>query len=292
MKKLFVFLMLCVFTPAVLQARTVDVSAAYVGASHFDQVRASAVAALTLNTLAGVEAKYIDDDSFKDPIYAVALPVELDFDFLKLNLRPFYYFKNKSKEATFQDASAWGISTRVTMTLEEDTANDLYTHAYVNASFARQQGTVLFDDGSADNQNYSQFAYTLGIAKNFFRRFGFEAAATAFQYPNGISGVQAFRGIMDQQELAFTQTFDYVHALGKYALGARLTWMWPDRASSLYLGYRYGEFYTADPEHSFVAGNTFGVLNNVHADLAYNHVRTVHNQDKRDILYVRLVASF
>ena len=74
MKKLFVFLMLCVFTPAVLQARTVDVSAAYVGASHFDQVRASAVAALTLNTLAGVEAKYIDDDSFKDPIYAVALP--------------------------------------------------------------------------------------------------------------------------------------------------------------------------------------------------------------------------
>lgn len=292
MKKLTLFITLLLLSSAALQARTVDVSAAYIGASHFDQARVSAVAAWSLNVLAGVEAKYVKEDGFKDPIYSVSLPVGLDFDYLKLDLKPFYYFKNKSKDEKYQDASAYGVSARLIMTLEDDTVNDLYTHAYLGASFARQKGTLAYSDGSLSNEDYTQFAYTLGLTKNFFRRFGFEAAGTVFQYPNGIDGVKAFRGIMDQQELASTQTYDVVHDLGKYALGTRLTWMWPDQQSSLYLGYRYGEFYTADPEHSFIAGNTFAITRDIHADLAYNHVRTVHNENKRDILYVRLVASF
>ena len=292
MKKITLFVTLLLLSSAALQARTVDVSAAYIGASHFDQARVSAVAAWSLNVLAGVEAKYVKENAFKDPVYSVNLPIELDFGYLKLDLKPFYYFKNKSQNESFQDSSAYGVSTRLIMTLEDDTVNDLYTHAYLGASFARQKGTLAYADGTWSNEDYSQFAYTLGLTKNFFRRFGFEAAGTVFQYPNGIEGVKSFRGIMDQQELAPTQTYDVVHDLGKYALGARMTWMWPDSQSSLYLGYRYGEFYTADPEHSFMAGNTFAITRDIHADLAYNHVRTVHNDNKRDILHVRLVASF
>ena len=135
-------------------------------------------------------------------------------------------------------------------------------------------------------------AYTLELHKNFFRMFGFQAAASVFQYPDGITGVRGLRSIMDQQELAFTQTFDVVHDLAKYTVGARITRMWPENNATLYLGYRYGEYYTADPEHSFIVGNSFAATRAISADIAYNHVRTIHNDNKRDIFYARLVFSF
>lgn len=292
MKKLILFFMLCAVSSAALQARTVDVSAAYIGSSRFDQVRAGAAAALSLNLLAGVEAKYIKEKDFKDPIYSVNVPFRMDFDLLKINITPFYYFKNKSDNPAYQDASAYGLATQFIMTLEDDEVNDLYTHAYIGVAYARQKGTAFYDDGSGSDENYSQMAYTLGLHKNFFRAFGFEAAASVFQYPDGITGLKSFRGVMDQQELAFTQTFDVVHDLAKYTLGARITRMWTDNHSTLYLGYRYGEYYTADPEHSFMVGNSFTVARAVSADIAYNHVRTIHNDNKRDILYARLAVSF
>ena len=114
MKKITLFFTLLLLSSAALQARTVDVSAAYIGASHFDQARVSAVAAWSLNVLAGVEAKYVKENTFKDPVYSVNLPIELDFGYLKLDLKPFYYFKNKSQNESFQDSSAYGVSTRLT----------------------------------------------------------------------------------------------------------------------------------------------------------------------------------
>lgn len=301
MKKFILFLGLFVFVPAV-QARTVDVSAVYVGSSQFDQVRAGAVIAPTLNLLAGVEAKMLHDRTvkdpltgeraFKDPIYSVNVPIRFDFDLLKINLTPFYYFENNSENPAFQDASAFGINAQLVMTLQDDEVNDLYTHALIGVSYARQDGTVFYDNGSFDNTAYSQMAYTLELHKNFFRMFGFQAGATVFQYPDGITGVAGLRSIMDQQELAFTQTFDIVHDLGKYTVGARITRMWPDNSATLYLGYRFAEYYTADPEHSFIVGNSFAATRSVSADIAYNHVRTVHNDNKRDIFYARLVFAF
>ena len=142
MKKITLFFTLLLLSSAALQARTVDVSAAYIGASHFDQARVSAVAAWSLNVLAGVEAKYVKENAFKDPVYSVNLPIELDFGYLKLDLKPFYYFKNKSQNESFQDSSAYGISTRLIMTLEDDTVNDLYTHAYL--------GCLLYTSDAAD----------------------------------------------------------------------------------------------------------------------------------------------
>lgn len=291
MKK-FIFFLLFFASAAALHARTVDVAAAYVGASHFDQLRAGAVVAPTLNVLAGVEAKMVNERTFEDPIYSINVPIQLDFDLLKINVAPFYYFKNKSDNPAFQDASAYGVAAQLIMALEDDQVNDLYTHARIGVAYARQEGTVFYDNGSFDNQGYSQMAYTLELHKNFFRMFGFQVGASVFQYPDGITGVAGLRGIMDQQELAFTQTFDVVHDLAKYTLGARITRMWPDNNATLYLGYRYGEYYTADPEHSFIVGNSFAATRSISADIAYNHVRTVHNDNKRDIFYARLVFSF
>ena len=292
MKKFILFFAFCIFSSAALQARTVDVSAAYIGASHFDQVRAGLTMAPTLNLLAGVEAKMINERAFEDPIYTVNVPIRLDFDLMKIELTPFYYFKNKSDNPQYQDASAYGINGRLIMTLQDDEVNDLYTHAAIGVSYARQDGTVFYDDDSFANEGFSQMAYTLELHKNFFRMFGFQAAASVFQYPDGITGVRGLRSIMDQQELAFTQTFDVVHDLAKYTVGARITRMWPDNNATLYLGYRYGEYYTAEPEHSFIVGNSFAATRAISADIAYNHVRTIHNDNKRDIFYARLVFSF
>lgn len=292
MKKFILFFAFCIFSSAALQARTVDVSAAYIGASHFDQVRAGLTMAPTLNLLAGVEAKMINERAFEDPIYTVNVPIRLDFDLMKFELTPFYYFKNKSNNPQYQDASAYGINGRLIMTLQDDEVNDLYTHAAIGVSYARQDGTVFYDNDSFANEGFSQMAYTLELHKNFFRMFGFQAAASVFQYPDGITGVSGLRSIMDQQELAFTQTFDVVHDLAKYTVGARITRMWPDNNATLYLGYRYGEYYTAEPEHSFIVGNSFAATRSISADIAYNHVRTIHNDNKRDIFYARLVFSF
>ena len=97
---------------------------------------------------------------------------------------------------------------------------------------------------------------------------------------------------MDQQDLVFLQSYDIVHELPKYTAGARVTRLWADNRSTLYFSYRFGEFYTADPEHSFVAGNSFALANWAMFDFAYNHLRTVHNDNKRDIFYAQLRFAF
>ena len=135
-------------------------------------------------------------------------------------------------------------------------------------------------------------AYTLGLRQNFFSSFTFHVAATAYQYPDGIDGVEAFRGIMDQNDLAFTQSYDVSRALGKYALSARITRIWPQQHSTLYLGYHYAEFYTADPQHSFLVGNSFRVAAAAQLDVAYNHLQNTDGNDKRDILYAKLNIAF
>ena len=102
-----------------------------------------------------------------------------------------------------------------------------------------------------------------------------------------------FLGILDQRDLAESPSLDLSHELGKYNLGVRLTRMWTEeRPATLYVGYRFGEFYSAEPEHSFLLGNTFVVTSNVTADLAYNHLRTIHNHNKRDIFYARVHFLF
>lgn len=264
-------------------------AALYTGSSDFSQVNARLLWQYGLNWLAGVEAKYADEDAFKDPIYAVKLPIGFTSDAFSATVVPFYYFKNKSDNLDYQ---AFGVSGQLVMTLEDDSVNELYSHAYIGAAFARQQGTRLFDTGDVEHNYYSQTAYTAGLHKNFFRAFSFEAAGTAFQYPNGIKSVVGFRGILNQQDLVSLQSFDIVHDLPKYSAGTRLTWMWPDRHATFYVGYRFGEFYTADPEHSVVAGNTFALTNSVLCELAYNHLQNVHNKNKRDIFYAQLKFKF
>lgn len=264
-------------------------AAEYTGSNAFNQVKASLLWQFGLNWETGIEGKWADEDAFKDPIYEVKIPLSFKNELFTLNLTPFYYFENKSDKKEY---NAFGISSKLIFTLEDDSLNELYSHAYLGASFARQQGTLFKEGNTPSDQYYSQAAYTLGLHKNFFRAFSFEAIGTVFQYPDGITGVEAWRGILDQQDLVFLQSYDIVHELPKYTAGARLTRLWADTRATLYLSYRFGEFYTADPEHSFVLGNSFTIADRVLCELAYNHLRTVHNKNKRDIFYAQLKFMF
>lgn len=290
MKKILFLLFL--FSALAAQARTVDLSAAYNGSKQFDQAQFSAITALTLHTLVGFEAKMSDERAFKDPVYSVAVPFALELDMLRFSLRPFYYVKNKSHIDGLRNSSALGINAQVRVTLNKDEVEQNTTYAFLGASFARQKGTAFYTDNSAENGGYSQAAYTLGLSQTLYDAFGFDVEGALFQYPDGVSNLTAFRGVMDQQDLARTQTLDIVHQLAKYTLSARMTRLWTENGSSAYVGYRYGEYHTAQPEHSVIGGISFRVTPRIMAEVAYNHVRTVHNQNKRDIGSLRLSTFF
>ena len=272
---------------------TWEAAAAYRGSSEFYQASLSLRKQWSLLFFTGLEARFTDEKIFKDPIYSIYVPLEWESDIFKLHIRPFYYVKNKSHEEGYQDASAVGVTGHFIMTLQQDGVDDMSAHAYIGASFVRQKGTLFLDEGTYENRSYDEVAYTLGLHKNFFDAFGFEIFGNGFQYPDGITGVAGFRGILDQRDLAESPSLDLTHELGKYNVGARLTRLWTGvRPSSLYIGYRFAEFYSAEPEHSFLLGNTFFVTSNITADLAYNHLRTIHDHNKRDIFYARLRFLF
>ena len=296
MKKYILFGFLF-FTALSAWSSTLDTSAEYVYSSDFNRARAGA--ALPLGTMAsvGLQGQYIYDKTpldrggFKDPAYSVYLPMQLDLDLVKLNLTPFYYFKNKSTLPDLQDSSAYGLQAQVLMDLRADETEGVYTQAYVGVGYANQKASV-WAEGDLDNRNYRQMAYTLGLRQDYYNAFVFHVAGTAYQYPDGIDGVDAFRGVMDQNDLAFTQSYDVSRQLGKYVLSARLTRVWSEQRSTLYAGYHYAEFYTADPQHSVLAGNSFYVANRAQIDAAYNHLQTTNGKNKRDIFYIHLNLAF
>lgn len=291
MKKI-TFLLCLLTVTSVAFAQTVNLGLAYTGASHFDQAQVEATTALNLNLLIGLQAKMVNERAFKDPIFFTAIPVVLDFDFLRFTARPFYYFENKSDQDAYQNASAFGINTQLYLTMRNDEINDIYSHASINASFAREKGTVFFNNGSDENRYYSQAAYSLGLSHSLYNAFAIDLIGTVFQYPDGVTRVAGLRSILNQQDLSSLQTLDVVHELPKYTAGTRLTRMWSDSGSSLYVAYRYGEFHTAKPEHSILVGNSFYVAPRTSLNIAYNHVMTVHNKDRRDIWRIQIDYAF
>lgn len=297
MKKFLILFCLTLLSAVSAWAETADVSAVYIYSSDYNQARAGASVALGTDFNVGIEGRWVEDKisaeegGLKDPVYSVYLPVKLELEMLRLSLTPFYYFKNKSDNALYQDASAYGAQAQLLMNLRSDDLEERYTRAFINVAYARQKGT-LFDQDGTSNQNYTQMAYTLGLWQNFYNAFSFQASGTAYQYPDGITGVEGFRGVLNQNDLGFVQSYDVNRSLGKYTLAARITRMWPENRSTLYLGYHYAEFYTADPQHSFLLGNSFYVLPQARIDAAYNHLQNTDGKNKRDVFYVNLHVAF
>ena len=296
MRKLLLCLFLCMSLCAAY-AENLDVMTSYIYSSDFNQARAGAAVPISYYGSVGVEGKYVEDKfsrsdgALKDPVYSVYVPFHLNLETAHFDVIPFYYFSNKPHQPQFEEASAYGVRGQLTMDLVQDEVEDVHTQAYVAAAYMRQKASVQ-SDNLWKNQYYDQAAFTLGVRQNFYSAFMFQADATAFQYPDGISQVQNFRGIVDQKDLAFVQSFDVNRSLGKYALSARAARLWAEKRSSLYVGYHYAEFYTADPQHSILIGNTFYLTRNISADMAFNHLQTTSNKNKRDLFFINLNMSF
>lgn len=278
-------------------AEHLDVTTSYIYSSDFNQLRAGAAVPISYYASIGLEGKYVEDKSpaanngFMNPVYSVYLPIQINLETAHFDLAPFYYFENKSQLTPFRKANAYGLHAQLTMDLVQDEVEDKHTQAYMAASYVRQKANVQTDN-LWHHQYYDQAAFTLGVRQNFYNAFIFQADGTAFQYSDGISRVQNFYGMVDQKDLAFTQSFDVNRSLGKYTLSARITRLWPEQRSSLYVGYHYAEFYTADPQHSILVGNTFYVMKNAYVDIAFNHLQTTSNQNKRDLFFVNLNMAF
>jgi len=298
MRKLFILLFLGI-TALTIQAESFDASATYIYSSDHNQARAGFSVPLGLNVALGLEGKYVEDKfavadgARRDPVYSVYVPLQLDLEIARLAITPFYYFKNRNNIPLPQSATAYGINSRLTMILRQDDVDEVFTHAYLEIAYARQKGSLL-ENNTWENQYYDQAAFTLGVNQNFFNSFVFQAAATAYQYPDGISHVTDFRGILDQKDLGFVQSYDVSRSLGKYVLSARIARVWAEKNSSLYLGYHYAEAYTDNPQHSVLLGNTFRVSNNIYMDAAYNHLQSTksQNRNKRDLFFVNINVAF
>ncbi|MBP5430209.1 MAG: hypothetical protein J6Y25_04960 [Elusimicrobiaceae bacterium] len=289
MKKLFFLLVVLGFSSLSVSAGEITGTADYTGASAFQQVKVGGLWQFGLNWSTGLEAKMADEKAFKNNVYEVKVPFQFSSDALSFSVTPFYYLKNTSDS---KDYNAFGISSQFILMLEDNAVDEIYSHVFMGAAFARQEGFLLAEGGDVHHQYYSQAAYTLGLHKNFYRAFSFEVLGTLFQYPDGVSNVDGWRGILDQQDLVSLQTYEIVHELPKYTFGGRITRMWAEKRATIYLGYRFGEFHTADPEHSFVIGNSFTLASWASLDFGYNHLRTVHNSHKRDIFHAQLKFVF
>ena len=272
-------------------AYNIDVNTSYIYSSEHNQAMVGVAVPLGVNAILGLQGKYVEDKEpshLKDNTYSVYLPVQLDLDLVKLNLNPFYYFKNEFTSPTQKDPYAYGIHAQLVMNLQQNEVEDMYTQAYLGVAYARQSGALV----NFDQTNYTQMAYTLGLRQNFFSAFTFHVAGTAFHYPDGITDVTDFKGILNQNDLAHAQSYDVNRELGKYTLSARITRIWPEQHSTLYLGYHFAEFHTAVAQHSFLLGNSFRVGEHAEVDAAYNHLRNTDNEDKRDIFFLHLNIAF
>ena len=290
MRKTILFIALF-FAALGARAYNVDVTTSYIYSSEQNQAVVGALLPLGVNTVLGVQGKYVEDKEpsfLKNNTYSLYLPMQFDLDLVKLNLTPFYYFKNEFASATQKDPYAYGLNAQLVMNLQQDEVEELYTQAYLGFSYARQNGALV----NLEQTNYTQMAYTLGIRQNFFSAFTFHVAGTAFHYPDGISDVNSFYGVLNQNDLAYAQSYDVNRDLGKYTLSARFTRIWAQEQSTFYLGYHFAEFYTATAQHSFLLGNSFRVGQHAKIDAAYNHLRNTDNKDKRDIFFINLNIAF
>lgn len=298
MKKTILFLTaFLLLNSAAALARPVETNVSYVYSSRFDQVRVGAIAPLGTNFQIGLESKYVndkigtDEGGFKNPVQSVYLPLKLDISFMQFALTPFYYFKNDSTQGLLQSYAAYGLQGQILFDLVADEINETQTQAFLGAGYVRQKGNVLSND-IWKNEHFNQTAFSLGIRQNFYNTFLFQVAGEVYTYPDGISRVQAFQGMVDQKDLGFTQAYDVNRNLGKYTLSTRISRLWAEKHASLYAAYHYAELYTQRPEHSIIVGNSFALLANIQMDVAYNHLRNSSNRDKRDVFFVNLSISF
>ena len=66
--------------------------------------------------------------------------------------------------------------------------------------------TVNLKDGSSENKDFNQLAYTLGVKTNYYDSFYVDVDINIFQYLSGVSKVSTHNLFIDQKDLAPLKT--------------------------------------------------------------------------------------
>lgn len=219
---------------------------------------------------AGGEFSLNNTKYYSDNIMTFLLPLAFKADMVNILVKPFYVNDTDGLNAK-------GANLTLAVNLREDTANALFTQAYISVSYAEQKAEVA-RAAAVNKEYYKQLAYTLGIKQNFYDTFFFTLSGDLFQYPSGISNVEGIAMVLDQNYLADLGTYSTVLGLPKYSAGIRLA-RGLENKSTIYLSYKFTEFYLSGRFHSVTLGNEFPLMQKLWADLGYNH--TIENDGKK-----------
>ncbi|MGB2578550.1 hypothetical protein AAIR98_000469 [Elusimicrobium simillimum] len=279
MKKLTVILSLFL---AAANLHALKVSDSFFINSDFMRNDLSVVAPITTRFAMGLEASYIDHDDIKDKILMFSAPLVHTDDWMQITLSPFATTKA-------DDLYAFGASAHLLLAMENNVVDDKYTQAHLAVSYANQKADISTDSGDK-RKNMGEIGYYLALRKNFFNAFFFGVNGSAYQYTNGISGVNKVKSILDQNQIANINTFDFINQLPKYSVGTTFTRML-EKGANIYLSYSFIEYYTTRPEHSILVGNDFPIGKRFKGDIGYNHI-ICRGGSKRDIFRISLSAAF
>jgi len=230
----------------------------------------------------GVEASFVKHDIFDDPNFFAALPMIMDYDLFKLQLKPFGMPQTN-------DLYAYGASFDMLLYMEKNDITDKFTQSRVSINYVNQKADI-YGPAGVRRDDCGEINYGLSLQRNFYNAFVFGANAGIYQYLNGIKDVRAVRSIFNQNDFSNLNNYDAVYDLPKYTAGAVFNRML-EHGANIYLSYSYTEFYTADYEHSIILGNDFPLARAVKADLGYNHIIT-GGGDKKDIFKIALNIEF
>lgn len=275
MRKIFLtFIFIFVGTGAF----ALDVAESFTYSNSFWQNSISASQSLNYFMSIGLNFDLTEHDDVANHIYTFSLPMLIRSDNFGLIFTPFIMPDNAN------DASAKGAKLSCSFGMKYDELEQTSSHAFLSVGFADQNAYVQKKGELPQKDNFYQLAYEGGLVFNYFDVYLFEISGNIFQYPSGISSVETFGGILDQQNISSLQTLDYIYALPRGSAGLKIGWNSQESRSENTLSYRFIEFYEKDipAYHSLQFQSSIIITNRLSVILGYNHIFISSKKD-RDI---------
>lgn len=273
MRKISLFLIL---TFIGISASALEVADSFTYNNSFWQNSISVTHQLNYFLNLGFNFDLTEHDDVDNHIYTFSLPFAAHTDGFGLILTPFITPDNAN------GASAQGAKLSCTFGVKNDEVDNTSSHAFLSVGFADQNAYVSRKGSLPKKENFYQLAYEGGIVLDYFSTYLFEISGNVFEYPSGISSVEAFGGILDQQKIADLETLDYIFALPKGSAGLKIGWNAQESRSENILSYRFIEFYEKELSayHSVKFQSAMLLSHRLSFTLAYNHIFISSHKDK------------
>lgn len=282
MRKIFLTF---VFIITGISAFALEVAEGFTYNNSFWQNTISATQSLNYLMTIGFDFDLTEHDDVDNHIYTFSLPFAIRAEDFGLIFTPFIMPDNAN------GASAKGAKLSWTFGVKYDEVEQTSSHAFLSVGFADQNAYLQKKGQLPEKKNFYQLAYEGGLVLDYFNVYIFEISGNIFQYPSGISSVETFGGILDQQNIASLETFDYIYALPRGSAGLKIGWNSQESRSKNMLSYRFIEFYEKEISayHSVKFQTTMMLNHRLSLILGYNHI-FISSQKDKDI--VKGVMSF